>query len=63
MAGSNPVGPACELLVMFRTVQGEELGTHWTYGLESRGPPPAVQQFVAEAVAATDPWLYSQRGL
>jgi hypothetical protein len=57
----SPRGEKCELVVAFKTADGEELMMCWQYGSESRWPPQEVCDFVAAAIQATDPWYEEQK--
>jgi hypothetical protein len=52
----NPLGAFCELTITFKLNDGTSNGIAFRYGSESEGPPNDVAEFVATAVAQTDPW-------
>ena len=52
----QPLGVPCELTITFKFKDGTSNGIGFAYGAESEGPPNDVAEFVATAVAKTDPW-------
>jgi hypothetical protein len=52
----NPLGASCELTITFKLKDGTSNGIAFRYGSESEGPPNDVAEFVATAVAQTEPW-------
>ena len=54
-------GRMCELAILFKHADGQEVGLNFRYGSESPGPPSDICRFVAEAVDLTDPWYKHQK--
>lgn len=57
----SPQGEPCRLTVGFLHDDGSESMSHWQWGAESQGPPPAVRDFVIAAVQITEPWFQQQK--
>jgi hypothetical protein len=60
-ADPSPQGKICTLTVGFKHDDNSEAMSYWRYGAESRGPAPAVRDFVIAAVNATTPWFEEQK--
>lgn len=54
-------GKTCELTVGFQLSDGTEIGSEWTYGTQSQGPPSEIGNFVISAVEATETWYEEQK--
>lgn len=57
----NPRGEICDLLIVLKRADGEEVATSWRFGSLSKWPPAEVLELVDAAVEATCPWYEEQK--
>ena len=60
---SDRVGPDCELTIVLRQTEGEDVALQFIYGAESDGPPSDIIDFVSSAVNLTAQWAREQKAM